>query len=62
MNKERLAQLELLERCYNRAISVCDPLEFPVRQRNLTLAVANFLLQELQDYKEKQRTIGIDHE
>lgn len=38
--------LEKLERAYNRATSVCDPIDYQARKRDLLHVMAEYLLEQ----------------
>lgn len=53
MNIERLKQLEELKTKFDEAISVCDPIEYQIRRRDLLYGISIFLLNELDEYRDE---------
>lgn len=51
MDDEKLQRLENLEAIYNRALCICDPIEFQRRQQILLYEIADLLLLELNEYR-----------
>jgi len=51
MNDETKLEFEKLELAFNKALSVCDPIEFQVRQQKLLHQIALVLLKPYLDAK-----------
>lgn len=56
MDEERKTQLEIVKNCLLRSQMICDPLDYQLRQRDLILCVAKFIVKELDDYHEQIRS------
>jgi hypothetical protein len=46
--------MEKLEKTYNRALGVCDPIEFQKRQQYLVYEICDCLLEDLRIIREKE--------
>jgi len=46
--------LERLGFAYQKALQICDPIEFAQRQKNLVYAICDYLLKPLNEIKEKE--------
>jgi hypothetical protein len=55
MDEKRIKRLENLERVYLESQKICNPLEFALRQNNLTKELAIFLLDELSDHRKSAK-------
>lgn len=51
MDDKELTKLEVLRHYYDMALSVCDSLDFAIRQRDLSYAIAEYLIEPLQKYE-----------
>jgi len=40
---------------FHHACQACDPLDYQIRQRNLTYTLANYLLIPLAEYREEEK-------
>lgn len=55
MTDDERRRLEEFRRTFHHSQSVCDPLDFAVRQNSLLRAIAKYLIQPLEDLENKER-------
>lgn len=61
MDEKELNKLIAIRQIYDSALSICDPVEYSLRQRDLLYALADYIIQPLQEYEFAERYKLPDH-